>query len=146
MTDQTENAGKNWQHIEAIAAEVDAEINPEFEPADTPEQSAPDHDLELEGLLTEGIHITSAILAPNWKITKDESATLGGVYARLINKYFPDAGANMGIEITALLATGAIIGSRIGTPRKLEEKRHNGHSSDEPETLDAQPVKGGGDE
>lgn len=145
MTDQTTSAADGWQHIENIAADVDAELNPEIE---APEQgtatAAPESDPEMEMLLTEGIHITSAILAPNWKITKDEAGALGGVYAKLINKYFPDAGANFGVELTALLTTGAIIGSRIGTPRKLEEKPEKSEKDNpqvnEVTTLEPQPV------
>lgn len=58
---------------------------------------------------------TFTMLAPNWKITRDECVLLGETYGALADKYFPDL--DLGIELAALFATAAVFGPRAGVPR-----------------------------
>lgn len=63
------------------------------------------------------------ILTPAWNVTPGECNELAGAYALVIDKYFPDT--VLGCEITAIICTVAVIGPRIGTPRKIESPGTN---------------------
>ncbi len=60
------------------------------------------------------------VLAPNWKISDSESRQLANAYGAVIDKYFPGALGNFGIELTAVVMTLAVIAPRMNKPRKLE--------------------------
>lgn len=69
--------------------------------------------------LVEGLALpTFEILTPNWGVTAAECKLLGTAYAPVLHKYFPD-GPTASPELTALLATIAIMGPRIGKPMRL---------------------------
>jgi hypothetical protein len=61
-----------------------------------------------------------AILAPNWQVTENEAEQLAESYAALVDKYLPDGIGNYGVEINALMITGAIVLPRLKVPRKAE--------------------------
>ncbi len=125
MTDTTnpgaEQAPPLPPHADAeLLAGVEAELTPE--PAAAPgaasqPQLPPTH-VVLAGLLTP----TFASLAPNWNIKLAEVQQLSLAYGAVIDKYFPDGLGNYGPEIMATLATIAIFGPRLKTPRVVEEK------------------------
>jgi len=69
-------------------------------------------------LLTALLVPTFAIMAPAWRVTDAECAMLGEAYGAVMDKYFPDF--SLGVELTAVLATLAVFGPRVGRPMKQE--------------------------
>lgn len=69
----------------------------------------------------------TAIFCPNWKISDKENEMLADGYAAVLDKYFPDSGKLLGVELNALLITAAIFGPRIaeGKPARVKEKEVN---------------------
>ncbi|OBU24959.1 hypothetical protein C0Z01_14185 [Photobacterium kishitanii] len=67
---------------------------------------------------------TFSVVAPNWGVSADECNALAECYSTVIDKYFPDAGDSYGVEISALLMTVGVIGSRVmqNIPRKNIKK------------------------
>lgn len=103
------------------AAELDAEhAPPGAAPAAEPAELAlpPTHKI-VEMLLTPSF----VILAPNWKVTKDEIEQLSIAYGAVIDKYFPDL--RTGPELAAIIVTAVVFTPRVmmKIPPKLEEKK-----------------------
>lgn len=67
------------------------------------------------------VAMACAAFVPAWEVSGPEQEQLSGVYAAVLDKYFP-RGMTMGPELTALLVTAAIVMPRLGRPRKIEEK------------------------
>lgn len=117
---EAKNALTDFEEMAAVAAEIEGEENAAFEEVRQVEiQETAAAAIETVELLQAVIKPTADILAPNWKITDEESAALAGAYGPLLDKYFPDVASDAGPEITAALVTVAILGSRAGMPRKL---------------------------
>lgn len=83
---------------------------------------------ETKGLVSMILSPTLAIMAPNWKVTKQEQEALSEAYAAVLLKYFPQGPEQMGPEVAALALTFGIFVPRAvaGIPRKLEEKPAEG--------------------
>lgn len=59
-------------------------------------------------------------VVPNWGITQDEQEALAGCYALVLEKYFTEL--DLGVELSAVIVTAAIIMPRLDRPRKVEDK------------------------
>lgn len=64
---------------------------------------------------------TFKFMAPAWEVTDGECALLGEAYGAVLDKYFPDL--NVGVELSAALATLAVFGPRWGKPTKVAPKK-----------------------
>lgn len=62
-----------------------------------------------------------AVLAPGWNVSEPEVEQLAQAYGPLIDKYFPDGLGDHGLEINAIMITGAVILPRLRMPRKIEQ-------------------------
>lgn len=81
-------------------------------------------EIESAALVTQVVQMSADIFAPNWQIQPEESAQLGQVYGKLLDKYLPNSGLDKyGLELSALMATAMIIGSRAGTPLKEKPEK-----------------------
>lgn len=70
-------------------------------------------------LLAALLRPTFDIVAPDWRVTDSECEMLGQAYGAVIDKYFPDL--EMGVELTAVLVTAAVLGPRLRKPRRQEK-------------------------
>lgn len=98
--------------LDEIAAEYEEQPEEGTELAEAPE--IPTHEILLPV-----ITLATAMACPNWQITEDENRMLAESYAAILDKYFPNAAGNFGVEINALLITGAVFMPRLGKPPKL---------------------------
>lgn len=89
---------------------------------DTPDQSG--QSVDTVAVLAGVLYPTFGVLAPNWKVTPDECATLAGAYSKVIDKYFP--GMSLGVEVEALLVTVAIFSTRAGKPMRVVKAAEDG--------------------
>lgn len=62
------------------------------------------------------------VLAPNWKVQAEEVQVLAESYGECLDYYYPDMGEALPPWLTPLVVTAAIVGPRMNTPRKIEEK------------------------
>ncbi len=85
---------------------------------------------EVIALLVAVLTPTFVIIAPNWQITPAEVQQLAQAYAPVILKYFPDGLGDVGPELAAALVTMTVLGSRIGTPRRLVPVKQEGGDAD----------------
>jgi len=85
-------------------------------------------DEQAAAMLSQLIQITAAIVCPAWGLQPAECDQLAGAYIPVINKYWP--GMEIGPEATAIIVTGAIIGPRLGKPRKVENGGKDGDQSE----------------
>jgi hypothetical protein len=100
------------QEIEQIAAET---FTPEAGQAvREPEAPEPSTAEILKPVLGMGF----GILAPNWQVSDSEVEQLSECYGQLVDKYFPKGVGNYGLEINAIMLTGAIVLPRLKMPRK----------------------------
>lgn len=84
---------------------------------------------EVEGLMIAVLTPTFAIIAPNWQVQPPEVQQLAQAYTPVMLKYFPDGIGEVGPELAAVLVTLTVLGSRIGTPRRVvvvQEEAANG--------------------
>lgn len=84
---------------------------------------------EMQGLLIAVLTPSFAIIAPNWQLRPDEVRQLAAAYTPVMLKYFPDGLGEVGPELAAVMVTLTILGSRIGTPRRIvivKEEAANG--------------------
>lgn len=115
--------------LAGIGAQLDADTTPADpnapEPAPAPEV------IPTGEVLNMVLAPAFALLAPNWKITDSESRQLADVYGQVLDKWFPDLMSNVGPELAAALVTVAILGPRLGKPRKLEPPKAKPGAIDE---------------
>ena len=95
-------------------------------------------EVETAEVLYMVIHPLFNVMAPAWNIQEVESRQLAEVYGALLDKYWPDSAALMGVELSAALTTLAILGPRLGKPRKFEEQPEKQKKA-EPEPESKQP-------
>lgn len=86
-------------------------------PADEPSSNEPTTAEVLTALLVP----TFRFMAPAWEVTDGECALLGDAYGAVLDKYLPDF--NVGVELSAALATLAVFGPRWGKPTKATPKK-----------------------
>jgi len=76
---------------------------------------------------------TFAVLAPNWQVQPPEVQQLAQAYVPVMLKYFPDGIGEVGPELAAVLVTLTVLGSRLGTPRRVvvvqEEAANDGNKT-----------------
>jgi hypothetical protein len=115
-TQATENA-MDQSALDAIAAENESG-----------EDQTEDQQTELmptSEILYPVMSLITALTMPNWNIGEVENQKLSECYADLLDKYYPNICGSYGVEINALLITGAIFAPRIGTPRIKEEPKED---------------------
>ncbi|MFK5947696.1 MAG: hypothetical protein QM500_02860 [Methylococcales bacterium] len=83
-----------------------------------PETNSAEPVIPTSELIEPIVQMCAGVLVPNWKLQKAEIKVLAEAYGSLLDKYFPDTGKLMGVELNALLITAAVIVPRIGTPIK----------------------------
>lgn len=121
---ETNEAEQAWASLGNQASVLDSELAP------TDNQSINDLGGEVDAveistaeLLAPVIKVTGDIFAPNWELDETECEQLGIAYGALIDKYLPDNPASKyGLEISAVMVTLAVFGSRKGVPMRIEEK------------------------
>lgn len=115
MTDESQ---KQDAEFAALESEIVTEQSPEKLAQMQQRENAPESAEVLQPVLEMGF----AILAPNWQIQQEETKQLARAYADLLDKYFPDGLGDYGVEINAIMITGAIVLPRLRVPRKVEQK------------------------
>ena len=121
-TQETQDADKEWAALMNQASNLDDEINPQATDY-TNESNAEEVEVSTAELLAPVIKVTGDIFAPNWSLTENECEQLGVAYGSLIDKYLPDNPASKyGLEISAVMITLAVFGSRKGVPLRIEKK------------------------
>lgn len=73
---------------------------------------------ETKGLLQMVIGPVFQILAPAWGVQPEEVSALADAYAPIVDEWFPEGVG--GPYVGAALVTLAVIGPRLGKPRRLE--------------------------
>ncbi len=102
--------------IENMAAELEGEAFP-----NSPQQAEqPEAQITGKELVAPVVALACTMLAPAWNIQNEEVDALSSAYGDLLDKYFPEGAGAFGVELSALLVTGAIIMPRLGKPRREE--------------------------
>lgn len=113
--------------IEQMAAELDGEATPNLlNPQATAEQTITGKELVMPV-----VALGCNLLAPAWEIQPEEVDALSSAYGELLDKYFPEGAGAFGVELSALLVTGAIIAPRLGKPRKEPTEQEKAQSQTE---------------
>ncbi|NKF52785.1 hypothetical protein G3R49_19700 [Shewanella sp. WXL01] len=102
------------------AREQEGSLEPESVYANPEHAPAAPHVSGAE-IIAPVVQLGCALLAPNWDIQPEEQQALADSYGALIDKYFPDGAGSFGVELNALLITGAIVTPRLGKPRRIEK-------------------------
>ena len=100
--------------IEQMAAELEGDACPNL--LSTPQTT--ENGITGKDLVMPLVALGCNLLAPAWDIQAEEVDALSSAYGDLLDKYFPDGAGAFGVELSALLVTGAIIAPRLGKPRK----------------------------
>lgn len=131
-TQETQDVEKEWAALMSQASSLDDEINPQSIDIAT-EKTNEDIEVSTAELLAPVIKVTGDIFAPNWSLTETECEQLGIAYGSLIDKYLPDNPASKyGLEISAVMITLAVFGSRKGIPMRLDKKEKPTEKEEEP--------------
>lgn len=93
--------------------------------------AAPEPEIPTGQVLVMVLAPAFEVIAPNWNLTQTEVRTLADAYGAVLDKHFPDALANIGIELTAVVVTLAILAPRMHKPRKLEPVKPDAAKPDE---------------
>ncbi len=111
------------QRAEALESEVAGEGDPGVAPE--PETAS----VPTEQILLPVISAAFAILAPAWQVSAGECRQLAQAWAVVVDKYFPDLPS--GPELQAVIITLAVVGPRLGKPRREPEpeKREEGEGA-----------------
>jgi hypothetical protein len=135
MTDNTTtDDAQEFARLEALAAEIDGADNYSV----TTEYDDAPSDAQLSELLTPAIRLTADIFAPNWALADEECEQLGKAYGAVIDKYLPDNDlSKYSIEITAVMTTLIVFGSRAGKPRKAPPEIKKTAKNDDVPTVKA---------
>lgn len=127
MSDSVENVQEIKGSENAIDAEALENIASQAAGEDAEPQAAADSEILIptEEILLPIVSLVTALTLPNWKIKEEENKVLSQAYGAILDKYFPDVGGSFGVEVNALIVTGAIFAPRLGKPRILEEKKED---------------------
>lgn len=119
MTTETAQAATmhdpDFDHLEATISDE------AYEQVGAQVQQQPDNTPATKDILEPVLAMGFGVLAPNWQVQPQEVEQLADVYAQLLDKYFPDGLGDYGVEISAVMVTGAIVLPRLKTPRKVEQ-------------------------
>jgi len=85
----------------------------------------------VAGLLSATSGLLVMKMGKKWELEKEEAEVAGEAYGAVIDKYFPDVMGNMGVEITALMITVMLVGSRLGGGVPDENKKEGGKIENE---------------
>ncbi len=96
---------------------IEASMGPEPPPNGVPAPEPPP-EIKTAELVAQVLGPGFALLAPAWRVSQDEIEALSEAYGAVIDKYFPAGLGAFGVEISAALATLAVIGPRLAMPRK----------------------------
>lgn len=77
------------------------------------------------------------LLAPAWGVTQQEIGQLAEAYGAVVDKYFPNGLTAFGPELAAGMVTIAVIGPRMGKPRKIEPTKP---AAPKPAPVQGEPV------
>ena len=115
------------KQVEVLAGEID---DSEFVGDEQGQVIEKKDNAELKQALSLVLVGGFSVLAPNWKVSEDECKSLAECYALVLDKYFPDASNAFGCEVSAIMLTAGVVGSRVvaGIPRKekTKELEHKG--------------------
>jgi len=109
-------------------------ISHEIDDEKPPENEASEPEIPTAELIQPIVGMVAGIFVPNWDLKEPEIKGLSEAYGSVLDKYFPDTGKLMGVELNALLITAAVVMPRIGTPAKKEPSK-----PDKTETQDETP-------
>lgn len=110
-------AGDPFAGLDQTACTID-----QAAPADGAAGPAPAPGINTAEVLEQVISPACAVFAPAWGVTDEEVKQLAGVYAALVDKYFPGGVGEIGPELGAALVTLAVFGPRWSMPRKVTAK------------------------
>lgn len=116
MTENSELPDEQAADLEALAQQAGQGMAEQ-----TVQQIAETGNMPTVEIVRPVVALACATLAPAWNITEAEQEQLSGVYAAVLDKYFP-GGVAMGPELAAVLVTAGIVLPRLGQPRKIDEK------------------------
>lgn len=114
------------QELEALAQQFKSEEESDAPSAEQSDQESRKSEAseEYAALIQSVLTPTAALIVPNWKLSSHEIEGLSLAYGELLAKYFPDDGLkNWGAEITAVLVTVTVFGSRAGVPRVAKKEK-----------------------
>lgn len=112
-----------FEQVAAAAAEMEGDQLPLTGQSTSGEGYQPTQAAEMSGaeLLAPLVSLAFGLLAPNWNVAAEEQQAIAESYGALVDKYYPEGAGTFGVELNALILTAAIVGPRLGTPRKLEK-------------------------
>lgn len=115
MNAPTDSAPQSAEYFELLAwADEPA---PTYAP---PEREGRADGIPTDKLLADLLEPAVTTLRPHWGVTRQECEALGGAWAAVIDKYFPDL--EVGPELAAVLITVQIIGPRIAMDRHAKQE------------------------
>lgn len=105
--------------------------------ASTPETTAnefgervevePEAEVDVEGALTGMLPIVMGLVATragdHWNMEGQEAANVSAALTPVINKYFPDAGRALGVELTAIMIVGAAVVPRMMMSAEINQEK-----------------------
>lgn len=106
---------------EARAVEGEVITAAEQRAGATAEDQPPSNEPTTAEVLAALLIPTFKFMAPAWEVSDGECALLGDAYGAVLDKYLPDL--NVGVELSAALATLAVFGPRWGKPTKATPKK-----------------------
>jgi hypothetical protein len=109
------DAGK----LGAEAAALEGEYIPKGAPGAQAEEAPPTP--STGELLTMLLRPLFNVVAPAWEVSDDECELLGQSYGAVADKYFPNL--ELGVELSAVVTTVMVFGTRWGKPRKIETEK-----------------------
>lgn len=122
-TQETNEAEQAWLSLGSQASVLDNELAPTDNQSLNSVENEVETEISTAELLAPVIKVSADIFAPNWEFDESECEQLGIAYGALIDKYIPDNPASKyGLEISAVMVTLAVFGSRKGVPLRKEKK------------------------
>lgn len=118
-------AQESLDQLGAAAAGLDAPTAPQGEAAAAPGAAMPPPAppaapaIPVDQVLAKMLFMLFSTVAPAWQVQEHECEMLGGAYADVLNKYFPNL--ELGVELTAVAATLIVFGPRRGKPMRIQK-------------------------
>lgn len=82
-----------------------------------PEEEAKAPEIDTGEVIAQLLMPTFGLIAlkagAHWNLTPEEAQIAGNAYGEVVDKYFPDAGQSMGVEVTALIVTAGLVAPRL---------------------------------
>jgi len=110
MTDHGSNDA--LEELQRRAADEEPPLQGEY----IPKAEAAEQQPSKVEILAAMYKLAADLLAPAWEIQQSECLVLAGAHVPLFDKYF--GSFDLGVELTAVMATAMVFGPRIGKPHK----------------------------